>query len=78
MRATQPEDVVALGTDPQPPLELWLMGYVDYRDQFGDEHRGGFGRHFDRNTEDLTFDQATAVLNYDRPLTAEEEKQYNH
>lgn len=76
MRAIQPLDVVGLGTDPEPPLELWLMGYVDYRDQFGDEHRGGFGRRFDRATEDLTFDQATAGLNYDRPLTEEERQRY--
>ena len=76
MGATQPLEVVGLGTDPQPPLELWLMGYVDYRDKFRGAHRGGFGRRFDRNVGDLTFDQANAALNYDRPLTPDEKRQY--
>lgn len=51
------------------PSELWLAGYVDYRDRFSDVvHRGGYGRHFRADNGDLVFDQTTETLNYDRPI----------
>ena len=55
---------------------LWLIGIVDYRDRFGLGHRAGYGPRYDRYTRELIFDETTASLNYDRPLTPEEERQY--
>lgn len=55
---------------------LWLLGYVDYRDRFGDFHRAGYCRHFDLRQVDLVFDQTTTGLNYDRPLSDEERQRY--
>jgi hypothetical protein len=52
------------------------MGYVDYLDQFGGKHRGGFGRHYDRSAAVVTFDERTATLNYDRLLSQEQKKKY--
>jgi hypothetical protein len=53
--------------------ELWLVGYIDYRDRFGGEHRNEYGRHYlpsPHVTEgDLRFDVTIAALNTDRPLT---------
>lgn len=77
MRATESGAVNALGIDPQPPLELWLIGYIDYRDQFGTEHRAGFGRYYDRAHRVLTWDERTASLLFDRPLTTNERRRYN-
>lgn len=72
-RATQPITL----HDEQEPLSLWLMGYVDYRDQFGESHRGGYGRRWDRDTKDLVFDRTTAAFNFDRPLSDEERLHYD-
>lgn len=55
---------------------LWLIGYVDYRDRFGKRHRGGYGRHYNRHTGYLDFDETTGALNYDRPLTYQERQRY--
>ena len=61
------------------PLDLWVVGYVDYRDRFGGVHRGGYGRHLQKYTKDLVWDETTRNMNYDRPLTAEQRQQYeNH
>jgi len=29
--------------------EVWLLGYVDYEDVFGQKHRGGYARRYDRS-----------------------------
>jgi hypothetical protein len=43
----------------------WVLGYVDYRDQFGRIHRGGYGRVFTGDTvgNNLGFEESD--LNYD-------------
>jgi hypothetical protein len=55
-----------------PPLELWLVGFVCYRDTFGSEYCGGYARHWHRDTADLVFDSTTAHLNFDRLLSERE------
>jgi len=55
---------------------LWLIGFVDYRDRFGQCHRGGYGRHYNRHTGYLDFDDTTGRLNYDRPLKYRERQKY--
>ena len=55
---------------------LWLLGYVDYKDRFGDFHRAGYGRRYDHNSGDLVFDRTTGPFNYDDELTKEQRKQY--
>lgn len=64
-RAGEPLDA----SEDAEPLEMWLVGYVIYQDQFGGIHCGGYGRHWDRYTHDLIFDKTTAALNYDRAPT---------
>ena len=59
--------------DPPPP-QMWIVGFVCYRDSFGDERSGGYGRHFDRALNDLVFDWTTPHLNYDRALTERERR----
>ena len=51
------------GTD-----KLWLIGYVDYRDKFGDVHRAGYARRYEPRVigNNLTFVTQTGY-NYDRP-----------
>ena len=58
--------------------QLWLMAFVDYKDQFGDFHRFGYGRRFDATKNELAFDasRGCASLNYDRPLTQDEKRSY--
>ena len=34
--------------------ELWLYGYVDYVDEFGDTHRGGYARVYNPNAYDIS------------------------
>ena len=58
----------------EPTLGMWLAGFVIYRDRFGDEYCGGYGRRWDRNVRDLVFDATTAALNYDRAPTEEQKR----
>jgi hypothetical protein len=61
--------------------QLWVIGYIDYRDKFGDRHRCNYGRHYipslwaGNNEGLLLFDVTTASLNNDHPLTAEQEEE---
>lgn len=55
---------------------IWLLGYVDYRDRFGNFHRAGYGRRYDHYSMDLVFDRTTGPFNYDEPLTKTQRKQY--
>jgi hypothetical protein len=47
---------------------LWLVGYVDYRDKFGDVHRAGYARRYDPHItgNNLTF-VTEPGYNYDHP-----------
>lgn len=61
--------------------QLWVVGYIDYRDRFGDKHRCNYGRHYipptwaDNSEGFLQFDVTTASLNNDNPLTAYQEEE---
>jgi len=44
---------------------VWIEGYVDYVDIFGQRHRGGFARAVDRSAEGFVF-IASMAYNYDR------------
>jgi len=44
---------------------LYLIGYVDYSDKFGNKHRGGYARQYIYRTSDLQF-VAQEGYNYDR------------
>ncbi|HXP29955.1 MAG TPA: hypothetical protein VN832_02615 [Stellaceae bacterium] len=46
---------------------LFVYGYVDYTDVFGQAHRGGYGRIYDPVSEDLGF-TTEGRLNYDRNI----------
>ena len=52
---------------------LWIYGYVDYIDVFGQWHRGGFARQYDpgRAGNNLIF-VGQSGYNYDRPLKKRE------
>jgi len=54
---------------------LWLMGQVDYRDRFNNEHRAGYGRWYDSNSKQLVAHVTTRGMNYDKPLTAADKQQ---
>jgi len=56
----------------ETPLELWLVGFVVYRDRFQAEHCGSYARHWYRHGRDLVFDATTEHLNYDRAPTPEQ------
>ena len=48
--------------------DLFLVGYVDYRDQFGNRYRGGYARHYDpKGEEDNLILVTQPGYNYDRP-----------
>jgi hypothetical protein len=49
--------------------KLYLLGYVDYKDQFGKRHRHGYARVYDAGNpgNNLVF-VTQADYNYDRPL----------
>ena len=50
------------------PMRLWLIGYVDYRDIFGDHHTAGYARHYIPGLgieNNLEFDETTNGYNYD-------------
>jgi hypothetical protein len=53
---------------------LWIVGFVDYVDRFGNRHRAGYGRRYvdHGGPNRLVFDETTTALNYDRPLTPEQ------
>ena len=57
------------------PLQMWLMGYVDYIDQLIGPIVEDFADTLDPKTCDLTFDEASGVLNDDRPLSKQERQQ---
>jgi len=58
----------------QAVIPLWVMAYVDYADQFGGQHRIGFGRKW--HPPYLAFDDTTVAMNYERPLSRTEKKHY--
>lgn len=60
------------GHDDPSDKYLWFVAEVDYRDRFGNFHRGGYGRRFDRHAGNFIIDSSTVTLNYDRPLTSAE------
>ena len=45
---------------------LWLIGYIDYIDKFGNRHRSGYARVYDPDAFTLVLVQ-TPGYNYDRP-----------
>src|SRR5204862_1463282 len=44
---------------------LYLIGYVDYTDKFGNQHRGGYARKYDAGTPAMLF-VTQEGYNYDR------------
>ena len=44
---------------------LYLIGYVDYTDKFGVQHRGGYARRYSPDAPDLVF-VTQEGYNYDR------------
>ncbi len=47
--------------------ELWLYGYVDYTDEFGQDHRGGYARVYREGKGNNLFFVGKTGWNYDSP-----------
>jgi hypothetical protein len=57
---------------------LYMIGYVDYSDQFGQHHRGGYGREYRLGMDDRTRYNTDDEFNQRRNLLVLEEEGYNY
>ena len=47
---------------------LWIVGYVDYRDRFGDSHRNGYARRYMSQPGNNLVFEIISDYNYDKDI----------
>jgi hypothetical protein len=57
---------------------IWLISEVDYADRFGGIHKGGFCRCWNAQGRLFQIVAETNLLNFDRPMTEQERRNYPH
>lgn len=66
--------ILPMPTEGNVEGELWLYGYVDYTDEFGENHRGGYARRYRPNGDNNLIFASKTGWNYDEPRQSHEDE----